>query len=287
MNNKTVNYAIFSAMPEELDFFREHFSNCPLQKIRMYDFNLDIYEYNNSKILVSYTGLGTTFAASLMTLVHHCFRPSYILLLGTAGGIDPKLKLRDVIIAEKAFEAEIQEAFTALKGTPFESCLTHPLNNKQLPKQYSADKELLQIASDIDSLHTIYKGSVISSNSFPAPKELFERIKSESPYSIDMETSAFYQIGWLLNARVLAIRGISNLLNSDGTDDNVHLCDVKGSAAAAATIALKLLDVLILKYQLNSFNHFEIANVECEINEIIKNLNLQPHPEGGYYTRTL
>lgn len=42
------------------------------------------------------------------------------------------------------------------------------------------------------------QGSVVSSNAFPAPKELFEKIKSLNPYSIDMETSAFFagEEGW-------------------------------------------------------------------------------------------
>ena len=162
------------------------------------------------------------------------------------GGINPKLKICDVVIVEKAFEAEIQGAFKLLKGTPFESCLTHPLNKQVFPSIYFADENLINIASNISATDSsIYRGTAVSSNTFPAPQELFDRIKTEDPYSIDMETSAVYQVAWLLKIRVLAIRGISNLLNHDGTDDKINESDVKGGSEAAAKVVLKILDHLL------------------------------------------
>jgi nucleoside phosphorylase len=67
-----------------------------------------------------------------------------------------------------------------------------------------------------------------------------------STTSIDMETAAFYQTAWLFNAKVLAIRGISNVLNLDGSDSNIHESDVKGSSLAAATVLLAVLNKSIL-----------------------------------------
>lgn len=62
-----------------------------------------------------------------------------------------------------------------------------------------------------------------------------------------METSAIYQVAWLLKMRVLAVRGISNILNNDGTDDKVHRSDVRGSAEAAAKVVLEILNSLLFK----------------------------------------
>jgi adenosylhomocysteine nucleosidase len=247
---KKVDYVIFSAMPEELEFFRDLFSALDYEIVTLKEFNFAIYEYNNCRVLLAHTGLGATFAASIITLIYHHFSPEFMLLSGTAGGIKVGLNIGDVVIAEHAFEAEIQGAFSLLKNTPFESCLTHPLNNQKFPNIYSADDELLNIARSVNIAEVkMHAGVVVSSNSFPAPKELFESIKCNNPYSIDMETSAFYQVGWLLKVRVLAVRGISNILNYDGTDENIHQSDVKGSAKAAANVVLKILDALILKYQ--------------------------------------
>ncbi len=289
--NKKVDYAILAAMPKELEFFEIFFSQYKYETNKAEEFEFKIYIYKNKKILLVPIGLGTTFTASIVTLIHQQFNPSYILLSGTAGGIDSKLKIRDVIIVEKAFEDEIQGAFKALKGTPFEECLIHPLNKQIFPSIYSADEELLAIATNIDLPDAgIYSGTAVSSNAFPAPKELFDSIKSKNPYSIDMETSALYQVAWLLKIRVLAIRGISNILNYDGTDDNVHQSDVAGSAKAASKVVLKILDTLILKYEINPLQRVEkkssVSNsTEKDVAELINFFNLQPHQEGGYFAQ--
>src|SRR5690348_14015694 len=125
-----VDYAIISAMPEELEFLTEEFAKLSHIEIKLGDFYFKIYDYQNSKVLMAHTGMGTAFAASVLTLIHSYFHPEFFLISGTAGGIKKGLKLKDVVVVEKAFEAEIQDAFSVLKGTPFESCLKHPMKNK-------------------------------------------------------------------------------------------------------------------------------------------------------------
>lgn len=277
-----VDYAIISAMPEELDFFMNEFANLNYIEIKIEEFNFVIYDYQDNKILLVHTGMGTAFAASILTLIHLLFQPEYCLISGTAGGAKDGLQLRDVIIAEKAFEAEIQDAFTLLKDTPFESCLKHPVKNKYFPAHYSADPELMNIYNSLNfSDINTYKGTVVSSNAFPAPTNLFEKIKCFDLYSIDMETSAFYQIAWLLNMKVLAVRGISNVLNSDGSDDNIHKSDVKGSSIAAATVTLSILNKSISLRNKHQSSVSSVAHKEAL--ELMKEYNLQPHPEGGYF----
>lgn len=251
--SKKVDYAIFSALPEEQEFIQIYFSKYRYEKVKIEESEFKVYTYENKKILLALTGIGTTFAASIITYIHYHFRPDSLLFTGTAGGINPQLKLRDVIIVEKAFEAEIQGVFKLVKDTPWESCLKHPLRNENFPPIYSANEELFAIAKNIKSTdNKIYSGNVVTSNAFPAPPELFEKIKSENPYSIDMETSAFYQVAWALKAKALAIRGISNILNQDGTDDKIHESDVKGSADAAAKVLLNVIDRLLLTTTLQS-----------------------------------
>ena len=187
---------------------------------------------------------------------------------------------------QKAFEAEIQSAFTVLEGTPFESCLTHPLNKKTIPSIYSADNELLSIAAKTNFSESQARiGTVVSSNSFPAPKELFDKIKDKNPDSIDMETSAFYQVAWLLKIPSLAVRGISNVLNQNGIDDKIHQSDVPGSTRAAAIVLLAIIDTLILELVASETKELK-SDVDIEVKKIITSLNLQPHPEGGSYACT-
>lgn len=281
INKMKIDYAIISAMPEELEFFAKEFSDIKYTDVEIGEFSFRVYDYNHSKVLIAYSGIGTVFAANMMTLIYSCFNPEYYLISGTAGGIKNGLKLRDVVVAATAFEAEMHGLFSQVKNTPFESCLEHPMKHQHFPDCYSADPELLAIC---DSLSLdFHKGTVVSSNAFPAPKELFEEIKFLDPYSIDMETSAFYQIAWLLNLKVLAVRGISNILNTDGSDEKVHESDVRGSSQAAAAVLLAVLNKSIsLKYQSKS----DQKALHNDALELIKMYNLKPHPEGGYYART-
>lgn len=66
-------------------------------------------------------------------------------------------------------------------------------------------------------------------------------IKSLNPLAIDMESSALYQLGWLFNVPVIAIRGISNLLDTDGADENIDKSDVPLAAQNAAKCTLEML----------------------------------------------
>jgi len=280
-NEKKVDFAILSAMPEELEFYSDYFSSAKSWTKKVNHLEFKVYQYENSRILLGCTGLGTAFASSIITLIHSHFHPEYLFLSGTAGGIHPDLRLCDVVIAENAFEAEIQGIFPAVKNTPFEGCLIHPLKKQPFPDIYSADPELIQTAL---SLHSGIKcGNVVTSNTFPAPQELFDRIKDRNPWSIDMETSALYQTAWLLGIKALAVRGISNLLNSDGSDDNVDKSDIKGSSEAAAKVVIHLLESLIARSVNSLTDENESKN---EASNLVDFFNLKKHPEGGWYART-
>jgi nucleoside phosphorylase len=77
-----VDYAIFSAMPEELEEVKAKLTNfCP-DRVVIKAFEFLIYTYNNSKILLAPTGIGTTFAAAMLTFVHKTFQTEIVLLWG-------------------------------------------------------------------------------------------------------------------------------------------------------------------------------------------------------------
>ncbi len=275
-----IDYAIFSAIPAELEYIKNKFKAVASEPINLGGFEFTIYVYNDARVLLISCGLGTAFTASALTLTHFYFEPRFVLFSGVAGGIAPDLKICDVVIAELAFEAEMQTVHSAVKNTPFESCLVHPLKNLVIPKSYSCNESLFSLGKAISFPKnlTIHFGKVVTSNNFPAPAALFHEIKEQQALCIDMETSAFYQIAWLLNIPALAVRGISNLINSKGTDENIHFSDLVGSAESAAKVTLAILDALIVKHSLS-------PSENAEVNEIINRFKLQPHPEGGHYAR--
>jgi nucleoside phosphorylase len=137
-------------MPEELDFFKTKFSNLNFTEVNIGELTFKVYDYQNAKVLIAHSGIGTAFAAGVFTLIYSFFQPDYFLVSGTAGGIKEGMQLRDVVVAEKAFEAEMQDVFIQVKNTPFESCLKHPIKNECFPMNYAADPELLNIFNSLN-----------------------------------------------------------------------------------------------------------------------------------------
>lgn len=285
-DNKKIDIAIISAMPEELNYFYNKLEHLPCTPLSLSGSEIEfpVYNVNGVKILLGHTGFGASFAAGVYASILSHFHPEYILIVGTAGGIDKNLKLCDVVAVEEAFEAEIQSAHSMLKDTPFEKALTHPLSQKRIPTTYRASPELIELLKTLD-IHnvSVTPGKAVSSDQFPAPIELYKEIKEQKALAIDMETSSFYQMAWLLGGKAIAIRGLSNLLNRDGTDDEVHLSDVEGSSLAAGYVAYTLMNKIIeLKYENKLSNNTE----STEVAKLIRTYQLQSHPEGGYYVQT-
>ncbi len=244
---KKVDFAIISAMPNEIAYINSVMTDREIVTTPVGDFQ--ICHYDGKKILLSAIGMGTTCAAAMSTFILAAFQPEYLFFVGTAGGVDSRLNVGDVVVATSAFEAEIQCSFILLQGTDFESALTHPIKKIPLQKSYQMDPGLASLATDFSAVGLsvgakIYEGSIVTTNMFPSPPSLFEQIKSQKPLAIDMETSAIYQTAWLFGMKAMVIRGVSNLLNERGEEDTTQKTDVRGSSENAGKTLLHVLDKL-------------------------------------------
>lgn len=271
-----IDLVIFAAMPEEMVHLLDIFSVGKRETIKLQPFSFTVYDYQGRSILLACTGIGLSFAASVVSLVVQQFNPDYIFMTGTCGAIDAELNIRDVVIIESAYEAELQTVFKAIADTPFAACLTHPLNHEKFPLRFPADAALLKLASEVTQAERITIGAAVSSDAFPAPLDLYDAIKANRPQIIDMETAAFYQAAWLLKVPALAVRGVSNKLDDSGKDNALADSDIAGSSSAAAAVLLQIIDALPK----------QAARQKSAINHFIEKYHLQPHIEGGLYVRS-
>ena len=239
----TIDYGIISAVSVEL---------APLQNacnkketITVGSINYTVGYIADKKVAMVASGIGTTCVASVMTALIKDFNPKAIFFSGMAGAIDPNLNLGDIVIGSQAFEAEIQNLVPALKNTTFEETLNHPFKNEIQPSIFSADPRLLQLANILANKTTTHEkittGILVSSNNFPAPKELFDDIKKKKALAIDMESSAIYQVSWLLGTPSLVIRSISNKLDETGEDKDVANSATTFSSESAAKFLIKII----------------------------------------------
>lgn len=237
-----IDFAIYTALSDELTPLKSELAAHRIDTGKISHFDFDIYHYQNKNILLTSTGIGTSFAACTLTLINEHFHPAYHLLMGTAGGVAPHININDVVIIDACYEAEMLQVHQHIAGTPFEACFVHPLKQQKSPDIYPANPALLTLCHKISIPDiTIHQGTAVTSNAFPAPKEIYADIKKNNVLSIDMETSAFYQTAWLLDLNVIAVRGISNVLNHEGHDENLTEADLTGSCKNAANVVLAML----------------------------------------------
>lgn len=182
-------------------------------------------EYREHKLNFALTSIGTVFAASVMSVLCQALQPDLVIFIGTAGGIDKCLKIGDIVIVDRAIDIDLHGVHDAIIDTPFAESIINPHHNESMPREYMTSQSLVNKQEN-------FHGLAVTSNYFPAPSFVFEKIKSFNPMMIDMESSAIAQVGWLLNVNTIIVRCISNILNDNGKDDDiatagVNLCGEK------------------------------------------------------------
>ena len=239
MSDIKLDHMVLTAVSSECQPFLE---SVACETIEFKGLPLHIGKIGTKRVAFCVCGIGTSFTAMVAASLYMQFDPEVVWFSGTCGAIESDLAIGDVVIASSAFEAEIQGLNNAFVGTPFAEGLLHPAKKTIPPLKYSADKALLQTARDFyNNLSQVNFGELASTNTFPTPKHLYSELKLQNVLAIDMETSALYQFGWLFGAKTLAVRCVSNLLDSEGDDPDISSAKPELAAATAAQCVLDLL----------------------------------------------
>ena len=91
--------AIMGAMQEEIEPLLAHFKDVNVVEYA----NNKFYEvsYNGLEIVIAYSKIGKVFASLTASTMIEKFGCDTLLFSGVAGGINPKLQIGDLIIADK------------------------------------------------------------------------------------------------------------------------------------------------------------------------------------------
>lgn len=225
---------ILSAFPDEQRHYLEHFDILETTTIAFV--KTHICNANNKKVYLATTGMGTINAALVLATLSAQVPFDRIYFSGTCGGINTHLNKGDVVIATETFDADILSIHEAVRNTPFEAALINPHNQQKTLRSFPANPTLLQASKNLTCHFNVFHGPIATSNHFPSPIELFNKIKSHNALAIDMESAAVYQFAWLSHIPCLVVRGVSNTLDEDGGDDDVKESDVSASDHAAMVV---------------------------------------------------
>ena len=229
---------ILCAFKEELNFFINSFSN--LEALEFGKRKCLLLRRDKDEIFISSCGIGTTNAACTTTALCETLSPDLILVCGTAGGLCAGQKTGDLILADSIIDLDLYHLPDIIKGTPFEITLNNPHTEKNLEIEYLVDTTLLLNILKIIKLPNIKIGRIVTSNTFPLPKEMHELIKKLNCIAIEMESSAIFNAAQYYNIPVITLRAISNVIDADGND--------RGTADHAIEKCSKQLGKFLIKF---------------------------------------
>ena len=159
------------------------------------------------RIILVRTGIGKDCALSALEKVLSRANPSLILSIGYAGGLDPKLKVGDVILADHVLE--IKTGLTNVGSYPIDLKRLKSLEGLACPKKIVVHRGIL-----------ITVNQVVDKSS--AKQELGSRYNA---LAVDMETAPLVAHATHNNLSFLSVRAVSDTVEQSLVDVSSFISD--------------------------------------------------------------
>ncbi|MFA9373366.1 MAG: 5'-methylthioadenosine/adenosylhomocysteine nucleosidase [Poseidonibacter sp.] len=225
--------AIMGAMEEEIEPLLSHFENVNIVEYA----NNKFYEvnYNGLDIVIAYSKIGKVFASLTASTMIEKFSCDTLLFSGVAGGINPELKIGDLIIADKLCQHDLD--ITAFG---------HPNGYVPGGKVFvETNENLRNIAKKVANENNIsvIEGTIATGDQFVHSVERKEFIQNTfNADALEMEGASVAVVCDALNIPFFILRAISDTADMDaGFDFDEFL---KSSAKNSADYIVKIVDQL-------------------------------------------
>ena len=226
--------AIMGAMQEEIVPLLEYFSD-----IKKIDYANNTYyeaKLNNLDVVIAYSKIGKVFSTLTASTMIQKFGCDTLLFSGVAGGINPKLKIGDLIVANKLSQHDLD--ITAFG---------HPYGYVPEGSVYiETSKKLKDIALEVANENNIeiMEGIIATGDQFVADEKRKEFIKKTfKADAIEMEGASVAIVCDALNVPCLILRAISDTADMDaGFNFDEFL---ESSAKKSAQFLVKIIHKLI------------------------------------------
>ena len=225
--------AIMGAMEEEIEPLLAYFD-----KVNVVEYaNNKYYEvnYNGLDIVIAYSKIGKVFASLTASTMIEKFGCDTLLFSGVAGGINPKLKIGDLIIADKLCQHDLD--ITAFG---------HPHGYVPGGKVFvETSKELRDVAIKVAKENDlkVIEGIIATGDQFVHSTQRKEFIENTfNADALEMEGASLAVVCDALNIPFFILRAISDTADMDaGFDFDEFL---KSSAKNSADYLIKILKEL-------------------------------------------
>ncbi len=144
-----------------------------------------------------HSGWGKIASAAMMQyVIDHC-SPDVIVNLGTCGGFEGLVNQGDIILVERAFVYDIVEL----------------MGDLDIATYYASSLDLRWLATP--DPHPVRRGAIASADSDLPPQKI-PFLTSRGAIAADWESAAFAWVAQKNNARLLILRGVSDMVSEQG-----------------------------------------------------------------------
>ena len=234
---------LICAIPQELTHLRAILTNSHSEQAAHTTF--DTGTIDGHDVVLAGSGMGKVNAAVVTSLLADRFGCRTVVFSGVAGGLDPRLAIGDIVVADLVIQhdAGVLENERVRTYQPGHAPVINPTERLGYP----VDAELLErVRKQLDGLslpNQIVYGTVLSGDQYLNCETTRRRLSSElGGLAIEMEGGAVAQVCEAFGIPWLVIRALSDLAGGNALFDFSTFVD--RAAASSATILRHLLPVL-------------------------------------------
>ena len=160
----------------------------------------------NKNVIVVKSNVGKVNSARVCQMLIDKFSPNLVINVGTAGSVDNRLEIGDVVVADKLYQHDFDV-------TPFGRKIGEIEN---IGEYIKVDSNLLKLFNGLD----IVIGSIASGDKFVVDREEKDNIRSKfDAICIEMEGASIAQVCYLCKVLFLVIRSITDKLEGSSKID--------------------------------------------------------------------
>lgn len=196
-------------MQEEFEEIQNIMKNCDEKRIKEISFITGKIEGQNCVIVQS--GIGKVNSARVTQMMIDNFDIEYIMNLGSAGALNPMLKIGDIVIGDELVQHDFDiTAFGHAKG------YITGVGDRVYSDKYLIEKFENAIENLEDRNYEIKTGTIASGDVFCTEIEMKNQIYANFKADcVEMEGAAIAQVSYLNNIPFIVIRSISDTPNGN------------------------------------------------------------------------
>lgn len=231
--------AIIAPMPSESGYLKSQIDH--LQSHTLAGMHYFSGTIAHKPVVLINSGIGKVDAAATATWLYCMLHPKLIILMGSSGDVNPKLKIGDVIVGDRVFDADYGQLTN--DGPRMIGQISNPNRGTFVPTYFHPGKQfhalLERAVSASQKSFPKYQfefGTIVTSDALPNPARQTKLFLANKVDVVAMEDAAVDKVGWLYRIPCINIRGVSNVAGVPQTNRATAV-----SARDAASVAVNFI----------------------------------------------